>query len=382
MGKRTYHETLLHWIWQNSCLSGNLETQNGQQVIIYAPGRLNPTDGPDFTGAKIGIGGLIWYGDVEIHWDVSDWFKHKHDTDSNYNSVILHVVFEQSNSITNQTHLPTLFLKPYLKKPLKAFFEQFDDNHKLPCSKRLSFISPAAMEAQIAKAHLHYFEQKVDDILRFYNPELPPSQAWKQLVIIALFDGLGIAHNRELMQRLAKQLLNNIQDVHSLTQLKTIALKESQKKDYKWNKKGSRPANHPEPRISQGCELLWHIVHQPFKDWLNTHLRANFSSFIENVKTGPNIGSNRAGILFGTVWLPACYVLGQLFGAESISQTAKQAWFEHRTALPASVYRPFKNSGIPEFVYQQKLGTVHQLRSFCQARQCHRCEVFKSAISA
>src|SRR5699024_12199092 len=124
--------------------------------FIYCPGKPNPTDGPDFTGAKIDIGGLTWYGEVEINWKAADWFKHGHDIDPNYKGVILHVVFDKENKEVKKPDLPTLCLKPYLNKPLHSFFQTFEAEKKLPCSQKLSFISPAAFEAQIAKAHRLY----------------------------------------------------------------------------------------------------------------------------------------------------------------------------------------------------------------------------------
>lgn len=383
MGKQKYHEELLHWIWGNGGLMGVLRSVAGKKITVYHPGIPNPTDGPDFTGAQIGIGGLTWYGDVEIHWKASDWYKHGHHTDPNYKSVVLHVVFEDENGKRGGPDLPVLCMKPYLSKPLHTFFEGFSCDKGLPCSQKLSIISPGALEAQIAKAHILYFERKADDLLRFYDPELSPSKAWRNLLTIALFDGLGIANNREPMRQLARVLLiNDVSKIHSLAELTKLALREAKNDNCQWKKKGSRPVNHPEPRIKQGCELLWHIAHTPFKMWFNTNIQRTFNSCIESVETKPGLGKQRAGILFGTVWLPASYILGDLFGSQKLSSAAKQTWVEYRTSLPASVRRPFKQAGIPEMVYRQKLGTVYQLRSFCKARQCHRCEVFKSAIGA
>src|SRR5699024_6953920 len=237
-----------------------------------------------------------------------DWFKHNHHTDPNYKGVILHVVFDKESIKRNSPNLPTLCLKPCLNKPLRAFFEQFDTEQKLPCAQKMSYISPAAFEAQVAKAHLLYFEQKVDDLFRFYNPDLPPSDAWKQLLVIALFDGLGIAHNREPMRKLAKRLLQHIQNIDDLPELKALALKEARQKGYRWKKKGSRPANHPQVRITQGCEIGWCIMRRPFKSWLNAGIQSNFNDVIKSMKTSPGIGKKRAGILYGIVWLPAAYI--------------------------------------------------------------------------
>lgn len=69
-----------------------LRTGDGDVVTINDPGVLNRNQGPDFLDASIYIGGVLFHGDVEIHLTSADWYKHGHESDENYNGVILHVV--------------------------------------------------------------------------------------------------------------------------------------------------------------------------------------------------------------------------------------------------------------------------------------------------
>ena len=86
-------EELLHYVWKHRLFPlAGLNTTDGQAVEVVDPGLANPNAGPDFSGAKVVIGGTLWAGNVEIHVKASDWFLHHHDEDERYDSVILHVV--------------------------------------------------------------------------------------------------------------------------------------------------------------------------------------------------------------------------------------------------------------------------------------------------
>lgn len=86
-------EKLLHYVWMHRLLPGKtLLTTDGQEVEILDPGTHNGNRGPDFSNARIRLGGITWAGNVEIHTLASDWFRHGHHTDPVYNTTILHVV--------------------------------------------------------------------------------------------------------------------------------------------------------------------------------------------------------------------------------------------------------------------------------------------------
>ncbi|MBN2732903.1 MAG: DUF2851 family protein [Balneolaceae bacterium] len=389
----SYNERLLHWVWENRHFENRrLFTTNNKEIVIYDPGTNNASDGPDFLNARIAIGFLTFYGDIEIHWSPRDWIHHRHHTDQNYNRVILHVVYEDKTHADvyrpDQTAIPTLSIKQHLALPLQKFFAQYQQQNTLPCAGNLSFISHEAFEQQIKKAHKEYFEQKVNDLLQFYDPSLPLSKAWKKLLIIALFDGLGIAHNREPMKKLGAQLFSESAAIPAKQELTVRALRmagidpQNKADGFYWKRKGSRPNNHPKHRIAQGCELLWTIKNIPFPEWLRTDIRQSFTWCRQQLEYQPGLGEARASVLWGTVWLPAFYILGDLLANERYTNAAYNAWLNYRTNIPGSVTRLFRQADIPPSTYQQKLGAVHQWRAYCQPGRCEECKVFKDVISS
>ena len=83
------HEKFLGEIWKKQNFSNNLFTKDGQKVeIIDAGMENNELGGPDFKNARIKIGNLTYFGDVEIDSFHSDWKSHGHNINRKYNKVI------------------------------------------------------------------------------------------------------------------------------------------------------------------------------------------------------------------------------------------------------------------------------------------------------
>jgi len=85
-------------------------TTDGRQVEVLSPGLHNTDAGPDFSMARIRIDGVELIGNVEIHISSSDWYRHHHDTDPAYDSIILHVVRFADRDILNTQGQPILQL--------------------------------------------------------------------------------------------------------------------------------------------------------------------------------------------------------------------------------------------------------------------------------
>ena len=106
-------EHLLHYVWKHKIFPlKTLQTTGGLPVEVIDPGLHNSNAGPDFFNAKLKINGTLWVGNVEIHSCSSDWFKHGHDRDKAYDSVILHVVEQPDCEVVrpNGETIPQLVL--------------------------------------------------------------------------------------------------------------------------------------------------------------------------------------------------------------------------------------------------------------------------------
>ena len=128
-------EDFLHYLWKFQKFSTlELFTATGEAIQVLKVGNHNLSSvGPDFFLSQLIINNQKWVGNVEIHLRSSDWYAHNHQTDVNYDSVILHVVWEDDVAVfrKDNTKLPTLILKDYVTDDmLKKYYKFFDRSKK------------------------------------------------------------------------------------------------------------------------------------------------------------------------------------------------------------------------------------------------------------
>lgn len=385
-----YRETLLQWIWQELEFdTTSLQTSGGQPIEIIEPGELNTGAGPDFTGASLRIGPLKHFGDVEIHIQPGHWSQHKHQESENFNRVILHVVYDggrSPNSLPSVrpdgTTPPLLCLKPYLQKSLIHLLERKRQSG-LPCSGNLRYINQEAFEAQVVKAHRHYFEYKTDFLIERYDSSLPLSKAWLKMLTLGLFHTLGIPRNRSKMEQFhnrisGKELPSSLNDF--IRYATSVAFNKNSGHPIEWVNSGMRPASLPSRRVAQAAALYYTIHTLPFKTFLSTEPGA-WPRILQQIPSSLQPGGQMRSILRTTIVYPATYLLGEFLHAQVLKQYAYQRWLYAPGAVPGEVTAPFEAAGFSINKKTRMPGLAHQLKRYCRPLNCHRCEVFKKAIN-
>lgn len=380
-----YSEAFLQWIWQNGLFDRNgLQTECGKPIQILELGEHNITDGPDFKSSRLEIDGVVWHGNVELHLKSRDWYAHGHQHDEHYNSVILHVVASGKSDpveTLNGSKPFTLKLEKYLTRNFRVFMKSFQNGKALPCSGNLNFISEEVFYKQLDKAHTEYFEKKTDDFLTFYDPNLLPSEAWKKALILSVWDGLGISHNRQAMRQTGERLLERW-DGTGLGRGIELAIEEAGLRGHSgidWNLKGIRPANHPKKRIKEAVKISYEILMTPFEKFIMKDNIDLWEQFCESCEVK---SSSRFKILFGTVFLPALYTLGMLYSYDGLKEQVRTTWSDLKTPIPQTLLKKFKALHLNKDAYRRKLGSIHQLKSYCRPGKCSECFVLKNAIQS
>jgi hypothetical protein len=131
-------EEFLQYLWKFRLLNQELHTRSGETLTILHPGEHNHNGGPDFINARIRIANTIWAGNVEVHMNEADWFRHGHHLDKTYENVILHVVYEEYSGVSARlnTVLPTLILQEQYPEYIYNRYQDFLKNRSwIPCEK-------------------------------------------------------------------------------------------------------------------------------------------------------------------------------------------------------------------------------------------------------
>lgn len=138
--KKGMNEEFLSYVWTFRLYTGMPVLADGQSLLVESPGTLNHDSGPDFLGARVRIGDTLWVGNVEVHMKSSDWKLHGHHADRNFDTVVLHVVFQHDMEIllTDGTSLPVFELQHHIDPLLYTRYLQcMASSRMIPCEHLL-----------------------------------------------------------------------------------------------------------------------------------------------------------------------------------------------------------------------------------------------------
>ncbi|WP_456462075.1 DUF2851 family protein [Lutibacter sp.] len=198
-------ENLLHFVWKLQLFSPmKLQSTKGEFIQVVTPGIENKNTGPDFLNAKIVIGKQLWAGNVEIHLNSSDWYAHTHEIDRNYDSVILHVVWEHNVEIYRKLNqeIATLELKNYISNHLLDNYKLLFNRPKkwINCENNIEATNLFILSHWFERLYFERLEQKsngIQQLLRANNND------WEATLFILLAKNFGLKINAEAFKNFA-----------------------------------------------------------------------------------------------------------------------------------------------------------------------------------
>lgn len=200
-------EDFLHHVWQHKKFAvTQLQTTAGESIQILNSGQYLQLAGPDFFNAQIIIGNQKWAGNVEIHIKSSDWYVHNHENDSNYDSVILHVVWEYDTPIFRKDNLeiPTLELRNYVAlSDLHKYQSLISQKAWIFCENEITNVDGFIFKSWQERLYFERLERKSAEIMTLLA-EL--NNDWEAVLFCLLAKNFGLNTNGALFLKMAKSI--------------------------------------------------------------------------------------------------------------------------------------------------------------------------------
>ncbi|TAH26412.1 MAG: DUF2851 family protein [Cytophagales bacterium] len=287
-------EEFLQYVWLHQRFNHeNLFTTDGKEIQIIHQGFLNYDSGPDFSMAKILIDQILWSGNVEIHYNSSDWLKHKHQNNKAYDNVILHIVWKDDKVVNDlyQNKIPTLELKNKVENSLIAEYNNLlKSTHKIPCENYFCKIEPLIKHEMLDKAMASRLEVKSLEVLKILNKN---NGDWEEMTYQLLGKNFGFKTNSAAMETICNKLSLKVllKQAPNITQIEALlfgtsglldqyytdeypkqlkneynflaqkhGLQQKKMTAQEWKFSKLRPANFPTIRIAELASIM--AIHQ------------------------------------------------------------------------------------------------------------------------
>ena len=235
-------EKFLQTLWENKVFNPLLfKDTDGNPIEILDFGKLNNNAGPDFHSVKIKTQGITFFGNAEFHVKSSDWLLHKHSEQKDYQSIILHIVFEHDQEISElkERNIPTLELKNYIDNSDFQYYNFNKENNFIPCEDIFSIKKiPNYFSEEIVLQKLEEKDKEIRQEL------LATKNDYEAVLFQRIAYSFGLKVNSETFLQIAqsidfkiiKKVSQNPFQLESLLFGKADLLNNSEKDSQKWLK--------------------------------------------------------------------------------------------------------------------------------------------------
>jgi len=426
-----FREDFLQLVWKYQYFDKkDLLGTNGETIQIIQVGFHNLSEGPDFRDSAVEIDGITFHGHLEVHRLASDWNQHAHVGDPAYNSVVLHVVWENDQVVyrNDGTPMPTLELKGKIYLEIWRNYEQMlDYKAELPCAHGVKDIPEIIRFSTLEKALVERLQEKSELILQILDQT---KGDWEETAYRWLFSAFGFKTNSQPMLELAERIPYKILLKHrnQPTVLEAILFgqagllpeqsdepyvqllireyefyqkkynwKDSMKRQH-WTFMGVRPTNFPSLRIAQ---LVGILAQAPSLLQAVMEESRDFAAFRKLLQINPGdywkyhysfgkssertsskgVSKTVVQLLIINFVIPLWFAYGRFF--------QQPDWQEHCFDLlqelsPESnfIIRKFETTGWKAENGFDSQGMIGQFKNYCQPKKCLQCKIAQNLIKS
>jgi len=417
-------EQLLHYVWKHRLFQKDLRMTNGIQLEILDTGIQNTDEGPDFFNAKIKIEGKIWVGNIEIHRSSDDWYKHKHETNPVYNSVILHVVEFPNKEVCNQAGQSVPQCQITYPQNLKDNIQYLlHADVAIPCCNYIGTFPHIHLNGWLNALLIERLERKSNDIRRYLDKL---DNSWEEAFYVLLARNFGFGLNSDSFERLALSLPlrfiqkqgDNLLQVEALLLGQAGLLEEDQPDEYsqklrqeylflqnKYNlsplephtfwKLRVRPTGSPYIRLAQLATLL-HKTHGLFSKVLKSedigHIRLLFhenaseywqTHYTIGEESSPKskyLGDSSLDIILINTVVPILFSYGRATNNETLCERAFR-FLEQIKPEANFITKDFAGFKVVARNAYDSQALIQLKREYCEKKKCLYCRIGYKMLS-
>jgi len=398
-------EEVLHYTWKHKLLPlKDLKTIDGKKVEILNPGIINHDSGPDFIGAKVIIDGLLWAGNVEIHLRTSDWYRHKHDNNPAYDSIILHVATMVDTKICYPSgeYIPQIEIEVpnYI---LVNYDKLINADIYPPCKDILYIIPKIKIHNWLSALQVERLEMRTQQIME-RRERLDKS--WENTLFVTIARSFGFGKNGSAFEMWANNIPMNALNKHKddIFQIKALFFGQAGMLDKKglpcfeeteyhnlckeysylktkfslkpidksiWQYLRLRPQNFPHNRILQLAHLYYDDSFA-FSKMMNAKNTDDLYRLFDTKSGVFNLSrSSRETLLINCI-IPMLFAYGTYRNDDALKNKAINL-LESFSPENNRIIRDWSNAGIIAEHSADSQALIHLNKEYCEKRECIRC---------
>ncbi len=415
-------EQLLHYVWLHRLFPTTaLRTDDGRSVEIIDPGLHNHNAGPDFFNAKIKVDGTLWAGNVELHERSSDWYRHGHERNEAYNSVVLHVVTHIDRAVSTQSgrQLPQMAVS-VPAEIASNYRELLEEETYPPCWRVIPRLTPLTIHSWMSALTAERLEEKtrrIDQLLELTGGD------WEQTFFITLARNFGFGVNAEAFEQWALRIPPSAVGKHrdNLFQVEAFFFGqagllednavEPEQRDahflalqqeyrflahkfsltpmdaHQWRFLRMRPQNFPHIRLSQ-LASLYHSQKADFSHMMETadvdtlrgllaatvtpYWETHYSFGAEAKSTGKTLRGSSLDLLLINTVAPLLFA----YGRKRMDEARCERAFELLEQLKPErnfIIRSWEKAGLSVQNAADSQALIRLRRTYCDRKDCLRC---------
>ena len=410
-------EEFLYYLWENRLLNLDLKTTDGEEISVLSVGNRNCDSGADFVNARVRIDGTLWAGQVEIHVRASDWFRHRHQYDDNYNNVILHVVYEYDSDVLK---IPTLEVKDKFDISLLLNYNNFVNSKSwIPCGEFIGEVQSFTVVSWLDRMLVEHLENECKDLdFKLKNNRYD----WEQTFCHRFMRYFGLKVNNDSFEYLSRILPLNVllkhldNEIYVESMLFGCAgfLERDFEEEYptllkrefnmlkskfglkvmpvsNWKFLRLRPPNFPTIRIAQLAKIIirngnmfskirdsvdMDEIMELFDVELNPYWDNHFQfDKVSKVDKRKAFGKTAIDSIMINAIVPMLFYYGQFHSLESYKEKA-MSYLEHIEAEDNVIIRNFNDSGVVLQNAFQTQAILYMYKYYCKRRRCLECRIY------